>query len=173
MGHGGDVIAELTTDHREIGELFAQIEAQRAGDERRRELADDLTTKLAGHFAAEQQLLYPTARECLARGDEIANQELTGHATLLPLLKDLEQLDAGDPQFDHLVARLRLEVHAHMRDQEERLFPLMSVTCTPGLLDELGEKVTRCPAAARTDPTPPRHNASGRRSEQPAKESKP
>lgn len=173
MGHGRDVIAELTADHREIDELFARIEDQRAGDERRRELAGDLTVKLAGHFAVEQQLLYPAARECIAGGDEIANQELAGHATLLPLLKDVEQLDASDPQFGLLVARLRLEVHVHMRDQEERLFPLMSVTCATGLLDELGEKVPRCLAAARTDPTPSRHNASGRRSEQPAKESRP
>lgn len=141
MGHGGDVIAGLTADHREVDELFAQIEDQGAGDERRRELAGDLATKLAAHFAAEQQLLYPAARECVAGGDEIANQALTGHAALSLLLEEVEQLHAGAPQFDLLVARLRLEAHGHIRDQEERLFPLMSVTCTPGLLDERGDKV--------------------------------
>lgn len=77
---------------------------------------------------------------------------MAGHAALLLLLKDVEQLDAGDPQLDLLVARLRLEVHAHMRDQEERLFPRMSVTCTPGLLKELGEEVRSARKVAPPSP---------------------
>jgi CBS-domain-containing membrane protein len=35
MGDGGNVIAELTTDHREADELFAKIEALPVGDEQR------------------------------------------------------------------------------------------------------------------------------------------
>ncbi|GAA4964871.1 hypothetical protein GCM10023238_35620 [Streptomyces heliomycini] len=36
----GDVIAELTTDHREVEELFGKIEALSPGDEQRKKYAD-------------------------------------------------------------------------------------------------------------------------------------
>ena len=42
MAHGGDVIQELTADHREVDALFEQIEALPATDPQRRELADRL-----------------------------------------------------------------------------------------------------------------------------------
>jgi hypothetical protein len=45
MGHGGNVIAELTVDHHEVDELFIRIEAQPARDTRRRELVDELTVE--------------------------------------------------------------------------------------------------------------------------------
>lgn len=34
MGHGGAVVAELTTDHREAEELFGKIESLSPGDQR-------------------------------------------------------------------------------------------------------------------------------------------
>lgn len=54
MGHGGNVIAELTVDHHEVDELFIRIEAQPARDTRRRELVDELTVELVRHSVAEE-----------------------------------------------------------------------------------------------------------------------
>ncbi|MFC5674623.1 hemerythrin domain-containing protein [Streptomyces incanus] len=154
MGHGGNVIAELTTDHREVDALFTQLETQPVGDPRRRELADELTIELVRHSVAEEMHLYPAVREHVEGGDEIADKELTDHAEVEQHLKDLEGLDAQDPQFDHLVAKLKLEVSEHVRDEEDRLFPLLAAACTPETLDELGDKVRTAKKTAPTRPHP-------------------
>ncbi|MET8221630.1 hemerythrin domain-containing protein [Streptomyces hirsutus] len=154
MGHGGNVIAELTTDHREVDELFAQIEAQQVGDPRRRELADELTIELVRHSVAEEMHLYPAVREHVEGGGEIADKELTDHAQVEQHLKDLEGLDAEDPQFNHLVAKLKLEVSEHVRDEEDRLFPLLAAACTPEVLDDLGGKIRTAKKTAPTRPHP-------------------
>ncbi|MBT2391830.1 hemerythrin domain-containing protein [Streptomyces sp. ISL-1] len=154
MGHGGNVIVELSTDHREVEALFAKIETQPVGDKRRRELADELTTELVRHSVAEEQYLYPAVREHVEGGDEIADKELADHAAVERLLKVLEGLDAGDPQFDHLVAKLKLDVSAHVRDEEDRLFPLLAAACTPDALDELGDKIRTAKKIAPTRPHP-------------------
>ncbi|MFF0109522.1 hemerythrin domain-containing protein [Streptomyces hirsutus] len=154
MGHGGDVIAELTTDHREVDELFAQIENQPVGDPRRRELADELTIELVRHSVAEEMHLYPAVREHVEGGNEIADKELTDHAEVEQHLKDLEGLDAQDPQFNHLVAKLKLEVSEHVRDEEDRLFPLLAAACTPEVLDDLGDRIRTAKKIAPTRPHP-------------------
>lgn len=57
MGHGGDVIAELTTDHREIEDLFKQFSDTFPGSEGRKRLVDALTIELVRHCVAEEEYL--------------------------------------------------------------------------------------------------------------------
>ncbi|MFB7216516.1 hemerythrin domain-containing protein, partial [Streptomyces sp. NPDC056255] len=59
MESGGDVIAELAADHRELEDLFSQIELQPVDHPRRRVLADRLTAELVRHTVAEELHLYP------------------------------------------------------------------------------------------------------------------
>ncbi|MFJ8849336.1 hemerythrin domain-containing protein [Streptomyces sp. NPDC102437] len=154
MGHGGNVIAELIIDHREVDGLFAKIEAQPAGDAQRRKLADELTIELVRHSVAEEMYLYPAVRKHVEDGDVIADKELSDHAQVEQHLKDLEGMAADDPQFDPLVAQLKLEVSGHVRDEEDRLFPLLAAACTPAALDELGDKVRTAKKMAPTRPHP-------------------
>ncbi|MEK0098566.1 hemerythrin domain-containing protein, partial [Streptomyces sp. A475] len=154
MGHGGNVIAELTVDHREVAELFIKIEALPLGDPLRRDLADELTVELVRHSVAEEQYLYPAVREHVEGGDALADKELEDHAGAERLLKDLEGRDARDDQFDPLVAKLKSEVTAHIRDEETRLFPLLAAACTPRELEELGGTVRKAKKTAPTRPHP-------------------
>ncbi|MGW0700114.1 hemerythrin domain-containing protein [Streptomyces sp. NPDC002867] len=154
MDHGGNVIAELEADHREVEQIFQQIEAQPMGDRRRRELADELTRELVRHSVAEEMHLYPAVREYVEEGAMLADKELADHAKVEQLLKDLEDLNADDPRFNDLVAKLRLEVASHVRDEESRLFPKLAASCTPQKLDELGEFVRRSKETAPTRPHP-------------------
>ncbi|MEV6793203.1 hemerythrin domain-containing protein [Streptomyces sp. NPDC051320] len=154
MGHGGNVIAELTTDHREVDELFAKIESQPVGDPQRRKLVDELTVELVRHSVAEEQYLYPAVREHVEGGDALADKELQDHAGVEEMLKDLEGRNADDSQFDHLVTKLKLEVTEHVRDEENRLFPLLAAACTPDALEDLGEKIRKAKKTAPTRPHP-------------------
>ncbi|MET7690311.1 hemerythrin domain-containing protein [Streptomyces sp. NPDC005483] len=154
MGHGGNVISELTTDHREVDELFAQIQALPADDKNRRRLADQLTMELVRHSVAEEQYLYPTVRRYVDGGDDLADKEIADHAEVERMLKELEKCEPGDVRFDSLVTQLKTSVTAHVADEEGHLFPLLADVCSPEALEELGEKVRSAKKTAPTRPHP-------------------
>ncbi|MCF3145471.1 hemerythrin domain-containing protein [Streptomyces platensis] len=152
MGHGGDVIAELTTDHREVDELFAQFNDAMPGSADRKRLVDAITIELVRHSVAEEQHLYPAVREHLEEGDALADKELADHARVEGLLKDLEEREPDDTDFDRLVIKLRTEVTAHVDDEENHLFAQLRNHVHPSVLESLGDKVR---AAKKTAPTRP------------------
>ncbi|MEU8679263.1 hemerythrin domain-containing protein [Streptomyces sp. NPDC048560] len=154
MGHGGNVIAELTADHREVEELFARIEAQPVGHPERRTLVDQLTSELVRHSVSEEAHLYPAVRRSVADGDELADKEIADHGTIEGMLKALEARDAEDPDFNDLVAKLKFEVAAHVREEEAELFPKLTASCSPEELDTLGQLVRRAKETAPTWPHP-------------------
>ncbi|WP_030255086.1 hemerythrin domain-containing protein [Streptomyces violens] len=154
MGHGGDVIEELTTDHREVTELFQQIESSTPGSDERKRLADHLTIELVRHSVAEEQHLYPAVRKHLPEGNALADKEIADHGRVEELLKNLEKTDAEHPDFNHLVVKLRSEVTEHVRDEEGRLFPQLKDACPQEELDALGEKIRSAKKSAPTRPHP-------------------
>lgn len=154
MGHGGDVIQELTTDHREVDELFNEIEHQPVGDRRRKDLVDKVTIELVRHSVAEEEHLYPAVRRHVPGGDDLADKEIQDHEAVERMLKDLERMPADDARFDDLVARLKLDVSEHVRDEERNLFPLLAQSCSPEDLDELGDRVRSAKKTAPTRPHP-------------------
>lgn len=154
MVHGGNVIAELTADHRELEELFARIEAQPVDHPQRRALANRLTAELVRHSVAEEMHLFPALRKNVRDGKGLAAEELAEHAQVEQVLKDLEGLHANDPQFDDTVAKLKSEVASHIDEEEHDLFPKLAASCSPEKLDELGELVRRSKETAPTRPHP-------------------
>ena len=153
MGHGGDVIEELTTDHREVEELFDQIrQAPSAGE--RKGLTDQLTIELVRHSVAEEMYLHPAVREHLPGGDALADREVADHAEVEKLLKALEARTADNQEWDRLISRLRTEVTSHVRDEETNLFAQLRNTCSPSVLDDLGEKIRMAKKVAPTRPHP-------------------
>lgn len=154
MDHGGDVIAELTTDHRWVNELFEQFSDAPSGSEDRKRLADALTIELVQHSVAEELHLYPAVRARLENGDALADKEIADHARVEQLLKDLEQREADDADFDRLMAKLRTEVTAHVDDEEHHLFPRLRNEVHPNVLQLLGDKIREAKATAPTRPHP-------------------
>lgn len=154
MGHGGDVIEELTADHRAVTDLFEQIVGTPPGLDERKRLADRLTIELVRHTVAEEQYLYPAVRDHLADGDALADEEIAEHARVEALLKSLEAVDADNPDFNHLIVKLRTEVTAHIKDEEERVYGRLRTACSPDELAELGGKVRTAKKAAPTRPHP-------------------
>ncbi|MGW1721346.1 hemerythrin domain-containing protein [Streptomyces sp. NPDC002306] len=154
MGHGGDVINELMTDHREVEELFGKIGALSSGDKDRKVYADQVTMELVRHSVAEEEYLYPAVRKYLANGDAIADRETDDHSRAEQIMKDLESCEAGDPEFDRLIGMLMTEIRSHVADEERNLFPMLRVVAAPETLDELGDKVRRAKKVAPTRPHP-------------------
>ncbi|MFE0508795.1 hemerythrin domain-containing protein [Streptomyces sp. NPDC058964] len=154
MGHGGNVIDELMTDHREVEEIFGRIEALPSGDRRRKVYADQATMELVRHSVAEEAYLYPAVRKHVPNGDAMADKELEDHAKAEQIMKDLEGLDADAPEFDRLVTALMSEIRAHLADEERNLFPSLRAACPAEVLDTLGDKVRMAKKMAPTRPHP-------------------
>lgn len=154
MGHGGDVLKELTADHQEVEELFDRIQSLPAGDERRRDLLDSATIELVRHSVAEEQYLYPAVREYLEDGHRVADKELADHADIEGLLRELEHRGPQEAEFDHLIGRLVHAVDIHVRDEENRLFPALREVCSAEELAGLGERLREARKAAPTRPHP-------------------
>ncbi|WP_037676796.1 hemerythrin domain-containing protein [Streptomyces griseus] len=154
MGHGGNVIDELMTDHREVEEFFGRIEALPSGHKDRKLYADQATMELVRHSVAEEAYLYPAVREHVANGDAMADRELEDHAKAEQIMKDLEGCDADDPEFDRLIGMLMSEIRSHVADEEQNLFPMLRASCPPDALDTLGDKVRQAKKMAPTRPHP-------------------
>lgn len=154
-GHEGNIIAELTADHREVEELFDTFRALDPEDHsRRRRVVDEFTTELVRHSVAEEQHLYPAVREHVPGGGPMADKELADHEEVERLLRQLEVADEADPRFDEMAAELVEQVSAHVKDEEENLFPALLAACPQDQLFELGDRIREAKRSAPTRPHP-------------------
>jgi hemerythrin superfamily protein len=157
-GAGQDVIDVLTADHREFEQLVTEITAAIDPAERR-ETADQLIAELVRHAVAEEMFVYPEMREHLPNGEEVVEHDKQEHHELEVLMKRLEGLDAGDPQFMETIAELRDVLRDHVRDEEGEQFPLLRANIPVDRLVSLKDKVEAAKKAAPTRPHPDAPNS--------------
>ncbi len=148
-----DVVDVLTHDHNEVKDLFKKIRFAQDTVERR-DYADEVIAELVRHSVAEEQYLYPAAREYLPDGNELSDKELEDHAKAEELLKRLEGLDGDDPDFMPVFEEMSSEVLDHIREEEDVLFVKFREQVPTDKLVELGNKVTAAKKIAPTRPHP-------------------
>ena len=153
MADEQDVVGVLTHDHREVEELFADIEVT-TDAKKLRELTDQATAELIRHADAEEQYLYPAVRQHVPGGDALVDKEIEDHNTVEEALKTLEKMDTSDPQFMTTFRQMSNEVRAHIKEEEEELFPQLREHATTDQLRELGDKTQNAKKMAPTRPHP-------------------
>jgi hypothetical protein len=131
-----DVIDVLTTDHREVEQLIAQINGT-ADSAQRRELADQMIAELVRHSVAEEMYVYPAMRKHLPDGEAAVKHDTEEHKELEKLMKKLEGLDADDTKF-----------------METEQFPELRTHIPAEKLVELKDKVQTAKKLAPTRPHP-------------------
>lgn len=115
-----DILAE---QHRELEARFEALEAGEA--EERREQARALVALLRLHTRLEEHHLYPLLRE---RAEERAraHEEAEDHLTMHELMDELEEQPFDEPEWWARLVALEDLVAAHIRREEEQLFPRLS-----------------------------------------------
>lgn len=152
-----DVIEVLEHDHREVEQMFGELESLRGAStdeakERRKGLAEQVTIELVRHSVAEEVLVYPQVeKKVSAEEAEHARKE---HAEAEETLQRLEKLDADDPSFDDELATLMREIRHHIEDEEGQTFPQMRNAIDPEELRKLGGRVEAFKKVAPTRPHP-------------------
>ncbi|MFD0406699.1 hemerythrin domain-containing protein [Kitasatospora sp. NPDC127116] len=79
MHYDEDLLEQLTADHRSVLVHFSELSGVPSGDLQRKDLADLVTDQLVRHTRAEEQHLYPIARDRLADGPAVVERELADH----------------------------------------------------------------------------------------------
>jgi hemerythrin superfamily protein len=152
-----DVIEVLEQDHREVEQMFQELESLRGAatdeeNERRKTLADEVTRELVRHSVAEEVLVYPLVdKKISAEEAEHARKE---HAEAEETLHRLEKLDADDPAFDDELSTLMREIRHHIEDEEGETFTRMRQEIDPEELRKLGSRVEAFKKVAPTRPHP-------------------
>lgn len=149
-----DLIEVLVQDHREVEEMFAELETGRGDVQRRQRVTSAVIAELVRHSVAEEEYLYPTVRRVLPDGDKVADQEIAEHAEAERTMKELEGLDPGEERFERALGSLTAEVRHHIREEEGDVLPRLAAACSAEELRELGRKVERAKKVAPTRPHP-------------------
>lgn len=98
---------------------------ERASDEReQRSLCDEIVSELRVHTSIEEDCFYPFVREASARDDLILEATIE-HDSVKQLMDELSDGDVEAQRFHALMSVLNEYVGLHVREEEERIFPVV------------------------------------------------
>src|SRR3954454_18544434 len=152
-----DVIEILEHDHREVEEMFSELESLRGNDaedarKRRKDLVEQVTIELVRHSVAEEVLVYPAVADKIS--EEEAQHAREEHAEAEETMAKLEKLDPDDAEFDEQLSTLMDEIRHHIKDEEGEMFAHMRQTFSSDDLEKMGERVEAFKKVAPTRPHP-------------------
>jgi Hemerythrin HHE cation binding domain len=146
----GDVVAILLEQHARIRELFQQVSGT-VGDDRKRAFAE-LRAMLAVHEAAEEVVVRPVAKKTAGAPEAEARNAEEREAA--KVLKQLESMDLGGPEFEEVLAEFEQAVSDHAEHEEREEFPALLEQCTPEQRHAMGTRLRRAEHLAPTHPHP-------------------
>jgi len=149
----GDVIDQLTRDHRMLRGLVEELDSEE-DVARLRTLFEVFVGKLAGHEAGEQQVIFPALSEAIRVGAVAARRRTDEHEEINELLAEMRNLTPDDAGFEKRAGALNVELEAHLTAEEEEVFPQLRASFSPGELMALGDQVRAVEQAAPSFPEP-------------------
>lgn len=152
-GTSTDVVDILTTDHQEMVALIGQIEGT-SDPSQRRDLADTVIAEVMRHAVAEEMFVYPAVEEHVPNGTKEVEHDKKEHDEIVRLMKQVEDVDAADPEFMELIRELEAKLRHHAKDEESEQFPQLRAHIPAEKLVDLGEKVENAKKLAPTRPHP-------------------
>ena len=134
---GGDWVEALTTEHEMALAIFDKIEAT-ADDQTmmRSHLLTKLKYALTKHALEEENVVYPALRQ--ANLTEEADELNSEHGYVKTYLYELETMPNDSPEWLARVRDFRAMIEAHMREEENDIFPRFRSR----LSDEQNAKIT-------------------------------
>jgi len=152
-----NVIDILTTDHREVEQMFVELESLHGATsdddrQRRKDLVEQVTIELVRHSVAEEAEVYPVVAQKVSESE--AERSKHEHAEAEKTMQRLEDLQPDDAGFDAELAALMREIREHVKGEEGEVFPQMRQAFSEDELVELSMKVASIKQMAPTRPHP-------------------
>jgi hemerythrin-like domain-containing protein len=149
-----NIIAALTTDHRNVDALFTEFEQTDPGDvENLARLRDHILKQLAIHAEIEEQTLYPALRD--EAGDDVL-EALEEHHAVKTTLSELEKLPPTAERFRAKMTVVIESVRHHVEEEEGDggLFDVARKTLKPVAMEEMADRAEEIRRAGPTRPHP-------------------
>ena len=134
-----DAIELLESQHREVEEIFSQIE-DAVDPATKNDLFEELADKLAIHAAIEEHHFYPAVKA--KRTEDILLESLEEHLGIKRVLADLLKIDADDETFDAKIKVLKETVSHHVEEEETDLFPKVRKLFDKERREALGQEMS-------------------------------
>jgi hemerythrin superfamily protein len=115
-----DALDLISEDHREIQELFHEVN-ERSEPGEKRSLLRRINAALQVHTQIEEELFYPALRELLSDATMIDEAEVE-HELAKTLLAELSDMDVHDALFDSRLEVLIESVNHHFAEEEAEIF---------------------------------------------------
>lgn len=118
----GDWFEALKAEHAMALAIVEQIEKTRDDEPAKRStLLTQLKHALGKHAFTEENVIYPALRDWGDKAD--ADKLHHDHGYVKQYLYELDQLDSASPAFLARVAAFRADLEAHIREEEDAVFP--------------------------------------------------
>ena len=125
----------LKSQHREVKDLFAQIEETDDADDKA-SLVQELADNLAAHATIEEKLFYPAAYG--AETEDLLREAVEEHLAAKRILADLATMSPKDENFDAKVKVLNEQIEHHVEEEETELFAKAKQAIGEAQLESLG-----------------------------------
>lgn len=146
-----DVFQVLEADHQEVKLILTEL-GTGSGDLGK--LAERLVMEESKHEAAEEMYFWPTVREKLPNGNELADAALRQEQEGKEVLDALRKAAPGDADFLRLVDTFTAAGQEHIAFEEQQVWPALRLVLTPQEAEELGSKVESAKQMGPTRPHP-------------------
>jgi len=122
---GPDAIALLKADHKEVAKMFKDFDKLSKADAAgatKEALVKKICEALTIHATVEEEIFYPAAREAID-DEDLMDEADVEHASAKELIRQLESMSAGDDHYDAKVTVLGEQIHHHVEEEHESMFP--------------------------------------------------
>jgi iron-sulfur cluster repair protein YtfE (RIC family) len=126
-----DMFNLLKQDHQKVQRMLEQLMNQSV-DRNRPAIGDDLmllNDELQLHMEIEEELLYPRARD-VAEASSLIEESYQEHSKARDLMEELFHENAKAREWQSLLEELTTELNHHIRDEENKLFPILQKAWT-------------------------------------------
>ncbi len=138
-----DALALLKADHKTVSGLIDEVQGCEPGDERLKELGQQIAQALTVHAEIEERLFYPQLRDRAEQDEERVDvfEAFTEHDVVKHLITLLKSTRRNDERFKAELQVLGENVKHHVKEEESTIFSLAREVLEQEELDELGEEM--------------------------------
>lgn len=158
-----DVFDILSQDHQEVQRMLTELEigptvaTGSSGSELalRKKMVEQLIIEESKHEALEEMYFWPTVRDQVADGGQLADTAIEQEQDGKEVLGRLDRLDPDQPEFERLLIMFIAAGREHIRFEEGQVWPRLRSVLTADEARSLGNKIA---AGKKTAPTRPHPN---------------
>ena len=120
----GDWEKQLRSEHKAVKTmLLALVKTGPEDDAKRSSILEGIADALTRHAVEEENVVYPALRRMGA--DLEASELYDEHAEMKALIGELKAMDTFDPDWILKAQALKKLIYAHVREEENTLFPML------------------------------------------------